>query len=113
MYITDTENSQVNFGVFQSFIVFVMNVFIEYLPQMQGPTERSLFPEHVPGRFPYFWWQCTTETGKYRNYRNRNFGWLYRTETETTEPKRIVYILDFAINWLHKKLLIMVLCLVV
>ena len=31
--------------------------------------------------------QWTTETGKYRNYRNRNFGQVYRTETETTEPK--------------------------
>ena len=31
--------------------------------------------------------QWTTEIGKYRNYRNRNFGQACRTETETTEPK--------------------------
>ena len=31
--------------------------------------------------------QWTTEMGKYRNYRNRNFGQVYRTETENTEPK--------------------------
>ena len=31
--------------------------------------------------------QCTTETVKYRNYRNRNFGMVYRTETDNTETK--------------------------
>ena len=29
VHITDNENSQVNFGVFQSFIVFLMKVFVE------------------------------------------------------------------------------------
>ena len=31
---------------------------------LQGPTERSLIPEHVPGRFPYFCWiQCSLLRG--------------------------------------------------
>ena len=35
--------------------------------------------------------QCATEAGKYRNYRNRNFGKVYRTETDNTEPKLTVH----------------------
>ena len=35
--------------------------------------------------------QWSTETGKYRNYRYRNFGMINRTETDNTEPKQMVY----------------------
>ena len=44
---------------------------------LQGPTERSLIPEHVPGRIPYYWWikfslliQGRNEEGKKEPFKN-------------------------------------------
>ena len=46
--------------------------------------------------------QWTTETGKYRNYRNQNFGMVYRTETDNTEPNLTVYYIFKYISFASK-----------
>ena len=43
------------FGLFRGGGYPKLRFRLPVIPHHQGPTERSLFLEHVPGRFPYFW----------------------------------------------------------
>ena len=50
------------------------NFHFKVIGLLQGPTERSLFPEHVPGRFPYFWWvRCSLIQGGTRKVKRNPY----------------------------------------
>ena len=58
-YIDTTIKSQQWCQKMQSLITSKL-LFLLIKLANQGPTEHSLFQEHVPGRFLYFWWvQCS------------------------------------------------------